>query len=105
MLGCRKYRESVILFRVVCTPDDFGKRQVSERTEVLRTFAEVIQTNSSRLKYEGVVAQQTAYTFRIRYTDVEFNIIQWQGVDYTVNSIENVNQRNKELVIYAQVAQ
>ena len=105
MLTARKYRENITLVLIATTQDDFGKGVASSTTEVLRTFANVIQSSSNRVRVENTNAQQEAYRFTIRYTDKAFNAVRWKGKDYVVQSIQNVNQESRELVIYEQRAE
>jgi hypothetical protein len=43
--------------------------------------------------------------FAIRYTDVEFNVVAYNGKEYTVVGTTNVDMGNKELIIEAQRAE
>lgn len=104
MLTARKYRENITLILIATTQDEYGKSAASPTTEVLRTFANVIQSSSNRVRVENTNAQQEAYRFTIRYTNKAFNAVQWQGKTFVVQSIQNVNQESRELVIYAQRA-
>ena len=105
MLTARKYKENITLVLIATTQDDFGKGVASSTTEMLRTFANVIQSSSNRVRVENTNTQQEAYRFTIRYTDKAFNAVQWQGKTFVVQSIQNVNQESRELVIYAQRAE
>lgn len=105
MLTARKYRENITLVLIATTQDEYGKSAATSTTEVLRTFANVIQSSSNRVRVENTNAQQEAYRFTIRYTDKAFNAVQWQGKTFVVQSIQNVNQDSRELVIYAQRAE
>lgn len=105
MLTARKYKERITLVLVSTTQDDFGKSASAPGMDVLSTFANVIQSSSNRVRVENTNAQQEAYRFTIRYTDKAFNAVQWQGKTFIVQSIQNVNQESRELVIYAQKAE
>ena len=105
MLTARKYKENITLVLIATTQDDFGKSVAYSTTEVLNTFANIIQSSSNRVRVENINAQQEAYRFTIRYTDKAFNAVQWQGKTFVVQSIQNVNQESRELVIYAQRAE
>lgn len=105
MLTARKYKENITLVLIATTQDVFGKGVALPAIEVLNTFANVIQSSSSRVRVENSNAQQEAFRFTIRYTDKAFNAVRWKGKEYVVQSIENVNQESRELVIYAQRAE
>lgn len=105
MLTARKYKENITLVLIATTQDEYGKSAASSTTEVLRIFANVIQSSSSRVRVENTNAQQEAYRFTIRYTDKAFNAVRWKGKTFVVQSIQNVNQDSRELVIYAQRAE
>ena len=105
MLAARKYTKPITLILKSSETDDFGKGVVNPSEDVLATFAEVLQTNSSRTRVENSNATQTAYKFTIRYTDKAFNAVRYNGAEYVVNSVENVNEANREIVIYAQRAE
>ena len=105
MLTARKYKENITLVLIATTQDECGKSVASSTTEVLNTFANVIQSSSNRVRVENTNAQQEANRFTIRYTDKAFNAVRWKGKDYVVQSIQNVNQESRELVIYAQRAE
>lgn len=105
MLKARKYNQPIVLILKSSTTDDFGKGKMGPSQDVLSTFADVIQTNSSRTRIENTNARQIAMRFTIRYTEVEFNAVRYRGKEYISNSVENVNEENRELVIYAQMAE
>lgn len=104
-LKCRKYREVIILRYVAFIEDAFGKSKVDITEDTLTTFASISQTNSNKAIINNSAAQETSYIFVIRYTDVLFNQVVWRGKTYTINSIENIEQKNIELVINAQRAE
>lgn len=85
--------------------DDFGKGAISSKEVVLNTFAKVIQINSNRARVENTNAQQYAMQFALRYTDVDFNVVGYNGVEYTVTSVTNLDEANRELVVDAQRAE
>lgn len=105
MLTARKYKERITLVLVSTTQDEFGKGVASPPKDVLNTFANVVQSSSNRVRVENTDAQQEAFRFTIRYTDKAFNVVRWRGKEYVVQSVENVNQEGRELVIYAQRAE
>lgn len=85
--------------------DDFGKGKVETSQDVLATFADVTQTNNSRTRIENTNGQQIAMRFTIRYTEVQFNAVRYKGKEYIANSVVNVNEENRELVIDTQRAE
>lgn len=105
MLEARKYIHHITLISTPTTKDDYGKDVAGEPIEVLHTFAAVVQTSFQRAKIAGENAEREAMRFTTRYTPVEFNGVRYKGEDYTVVSVDNVNQANKELVIVAQRAE
>lgn len=105
MLEGRKYKEQITLVNYNVVEDAFGKQKVENAESTFYTFAQVKQNNQSRVMYEGNRALQTAFVFTIRYTDFQFNKIIWNNKEYIVNSLENLNQSNKELVIYTQIVE
>lgn len=104
MLTARKYRKSVTLIFTPTTQDDYGKDVAGEPIEVLHTFADVAQTSNYRQMVAGERAEAVAMRFAIRYTNVAFNGLRYKGEDFTVVSVDNVNQADRELVITAQKA-
>lgn len=105
MLTARKYKQNITLVRISTTQDDFGKSASAPGMDVLSTFANVVQSSSNRVRVENTNAQQEAFRFTVRYTDKAFNVVRWRGKEYVVQSVENVNQESRELVIYAQRAE
>lgn len=105
MLTARKYNKPITLVLYSSATDDFGKGEIKTSEDVLATFADVNQSNSSRVRIENSNAVQTAMRFAIRYTDKVFNAVRYKGVEYITNSVEIVNEENRELVIYAQRAE
>lgn len=85
--------------------DDFGKGKVETSEDVLVTFAAITQTNSSRTRIENTNGQQIVMRFTIRYTEVQFNAVRYKGKEYIANSVVNVNEENRELVIDTQRAE
>ena len=105
MLTARKYNKPITLVLYSSATDDFGKGEIKTSEDVLSTFADVNQSNSSRVRIENCSAVQTEMRFTIRYTDKAFNAVRYKGVEYITNSVENVNEENRELVIYTQRAE
>ena len=105
MITARKYKHRISLLQTSIIEDDFGKGKASLTELVLDTFAEVTPLNVDSLRYENTQAIQSAYRFTTRWTDKVFNAIGWQGKLYKVNSVINVNEANKELIINAQRAE
>ena len=105
MITARKYNHSISLLHTFTTEDDYGKGAVLSTQKVLDTFAAITPLNTDRVRYENTQAIQAAYRFTIRYTDKVFNVIEWQDKQYTVNSVINVDEANRELIISAQRAE
>lgn len=105
MITARKYKHSISLRHTITTEDDYGKGAVLPTQKVLNTFAAITPLNTDRVRYENTQAIQEAYRFAIRWTDVVFNIVEWNGKQYTVNSVINVDEANRELIISAQRAE
>ena len=102
MIEARKYKHSISLLHTSLIEDDYGKGKTAQTVSVLETYAAVTPLNTDRVRYENTQAIQAAYRFTIRWTDKVFNSIQWQDKQYTVNSVINVNEANRELIINAQ---
>jgi head-tail adaptor len=102
MLTARKYKKTVTLIFTPTTTDDYGKDVAGKPIEVLHTFADVVQTSNYKQMVAGERAEAVAMRFTIRYTAVEFNGVKYNGGYFTVVSVDNVNQADKELVITAQ---
>lgn len=105
MINARKYKHSISLLRTLLIEDNFGKGAAQPPTKVLDTFAAITPLNVDRVRYENTRAIQEAFRFTIRWTDKVFNVIEWQGKQYSVNSVINVNESNTELIISAQRAE
>lgn len=105
MINARRYKHSISLLHTITTEDSYGKGAVQSTNKVLDTFAAVTPLNIDRVRYENTQAIQAAYRFTIRYTDKVFNVIEWQGKQYAVNSVINVGESNTELIINAQRAE
>lgn len=84
------------------TEDDFGRGKAQSTQLVLETFAAITPLNIDRQRYENTQAIQEAYRFVIRWTDKIFNAIEWNGKQFSVNSVINVDEANRELIINAQ---
>jgi hypothetical protein len=104
-LTARKYNQPITLIKITLVQDDFGKGAFQLREDMLHTFAKAIQTNNSRARIENTNARQSAMQFAIRYTDVEFNAVAYKGQEYTVTSVINIDEANRELIIDAQRAE
>lgn len=105
MLEARKYIHHITLIYTPTTKDDYGKDVAGNPVEVLHTFAAVVQSSSNRAMVAGERAERETMRFTTRYTAVEFNGVKYNGGYYTVVSVDNVNQANRELVITAQRAE
>jgi hypothetical protein len=106
MLKARRYTHPITLIFISSVTDDYGKGEISTSEDVLHTFADVVPTGRSRARIEGSnVTQEVGYKFTIRYTDKAFNAVRYNGVEYIANSMENINEESKEIVIYANRAE
>lgn len=105
MLRSRKYKHTIILSYATTAMDDYGKGQITTKKDVLLTFADVVLVTNGRTRVENTNAWMENYKFTIRYTDKKFNLVRWEGAEYVVSSIEDVNQAHRELVIIAQRAE
>ena len=104
-LTARKYNKLISLIKITQTQDDFGKGAISSKEVVLNTFAKAFQINSNRARVENTNAQQYAMQFAVRYTDVDFNAVMYKGQEYIVQSVTNIDEANRELIIDAQRAE
>jgi hypothetical protein len=105
MINARRYKHSISLLHTLLIEDDYGKGAVQSTIKVLDTFAAITPLNVDSVRYENTQAIQAAYRFVIRWTDKVFNVIEWQGKQYSVNSVINVGESNTELIINAQRAE
>lgn len=105
MLKARRYTHPITLIFISSVTDDYGKGEISTSEDVLHTFADVVPTGRNRARIEGSNVTQVGYKFTIRYTDKAFNAVSYNGVEYIANSMENPNEENKEIVIYANRAE
>lgn len=104
-LTARKYNQPITLINAFTAEDDFGKGAVTLKEEALHTFAKVIQLSGNRARIENTNGKQIVMQFAIRYTDVAFNVVAYNGKEYTVVGTTNVDMGNRELIIEAQRAE
>lgn len=102
MIG--KLRHSVIISEPTTTFDDTGG-QVNTFSELITTRAHVKKENVRRVLESGSIVEETQAVFTIRYrADLTISrgcTIRYDGKDYLVHAVKEVDERNRYLKLYA----
>lgn len=104
MIASRFLRNTVILVKIERTTNEYGELQLSY-TNLKRIKVEVVTSEfSSNIVSDGENIEGTK-TFRMRYTrDIRKSpdiALRFDGDLYEITNVENVKERNKELIVNA----
>ena len=98
-----KYRHKIIIYEVISGKDAQGFP--TETRQVILTPYASVQTTKGMTLIKNDSDFEKAYTnFTIRYPKTEINrkmLIEFNGKNYTIEYLNNVNEHNAELEIQA----
>lgn len=98
-----KYNHKITIYRITIVEDSYGF-QTEEKQIVLTPYASVKTTRGMTLIANGSDFERAYTNFTIRYPKTQINRdmhIDFQGRDYTIEYLNNVDERGIELEIQA----
>ncbi len=103
MMNAGKYNKRIKIYKVEITKTKNGF-PIKEKTLVLEPYASVKTTRGMTLIASGTDFEKAYTNFTIRYPKTEINrdmTIEFNGKEYTIEYLNNVNEENTELEIQA----
>lgn len=97
--NARRYRQPIKLLFFESRIDEYGHASLAEPKVVLEAFASVEQMSATKTMMTFQQANVVGLNIEMRWTDVKFNGIRWQGHDIVFPQAENVGERNRTLRI------
>ncbi len=97
-IQARKYTESVVFYTTTSTVDDYGMETVSE-VKGNTYYADVTQMSQYKKQLYFKDAQVTGVEIRLRYTSAIPGKVVWNNHNIIITGHENVDNRNRELVL------
>ena len=103
MMNAGKYNKRIKIYKVETTKNKNGF-PIKEKTLVLEPYASVKTTRGMTLIASGTDFEKAYTNFTIRFPKAEINrdmIIEFNGKEYTIEYLNNINEENTELEIQA----
>lgn len=105
MINPGNYNKKITIYKVIEVEDDAGFRNRS-KSIVLETFTKVKTTRGFTLIASNTDFEKAYTNFTIRYPKVEITrdmIIEYNNKTYTIEYLNNIDEKNIELEIQAKV--
>ena len=105
MINAGKYNQKIKIYSIVETEDDAGFKTRTESI-VLQPYANVKTTHGYTLIVNNSDFEKAYTNFTIRYPKVNITrdmLIEFKGKTYTIEYLNNVDEKNIELEIQAKV--
>jgi SPP1 family predicted phage head-tail adaptor len=105
MMNAGKYKERISIYQEIEKEDNAGFKNKS-KSIVLKTRASVKTTKGFTLIKNNTDFEQAYTNFTIRFPKTEITrdmLIEYRGKTYTIEYLNNVDERNIELEIQAKV--
>lgn len=99
----RKYNKRVEIWKTTDVPDGFGGIKPGEAVKDKTVWMDISSAISSRAIDQGITDGLNTLRFTQRYRegiDLTDTFFKYQGEKYVLQSVENVNQMNRELLCY-----
>jgi SPP1 family predicted phage head-tail adaptor len=102
MIGDRRHKAT---FKSPVSISVGGGGSSTTYTPVLTDWVEVKQWNSTRDQVEQQTTLKTVYRFKVRvragFVPDKSMLVEYEGKDYTINGIEDINERGRYWLITA----
>ena len=105
MINPGNYNKKIAIYKITEVEDDAGFRNKS-KSIVLKTFSKVKTTRGFTLIASNTDFEKAYTNFTIRYPKVEITrdmIIEYNNKAYTIEYLNNIDEKNIELEIQAKV--
>lgn len=105
MINPGNYNKKIAIYKITEVEDDAGFRNKS-KSIVLETFSKVKTTRGFTLIASNTDFEKAYTNFTIRYPKVEITrdmIIEYNNKAYTIEYLNNIDEKNIELEIQAKV--
>ena len=107
MINAGKYNKKISIYSIVEIEDDAGFKEQTESI-ILNTYASVKTTKGFTLMASNSDFEKAYTNFTIRYPKVEITrdmLIKYKDKIYTIEYLNDVDERNIELEIQAKVVE
>lgn len=102
-IKARDYRDTVSLYTITSTMDAYGHKVKGSSTLITECPATVKRLSSSRTMYIYQDAEIIAFEIRTRFYDADIKEVVWGDKTITVDSCENVENRNREMILTGKI--
>ena len=103
MINAGKYNKKIVIYKIDKVKDSDGF-PIDERTAVLTTYAHVRTTKGFTIIKNDSDFEKAYTNFTIRYPQTAITrdmLIEFNGKDYTIQYLNNIDENNFELEIQA----
>lgn len=103
MINAGKYNKKIVIYKIENKKDSDGF-PINERTTVLTTYAHVRTTKGFTIIKNDSDFEKAYTNFTIRYPQTAITrdmLIEFNGKDYTIQYLNNIDENNFELEIQA----
>ena len=107
MINAGNYNKKISIYQIVISEDDAGFKNKT-KSIILNTYAKVKTTKGFTLIANNTDFEKAFTNFTIRYPKVEITRdmnIEYNGKTYSIEYLNNIDERNIELEIQAKVVE
>ena len=107
MINAGSYNKKISIYKIVVSEDDAGFKTKS-KSIILNTYAKVKTTKGMTLIINNTDFEKAYTNFTIRFPKVEITrdmLIEYNGKSYTIEYLNNIDEKNIELEIQAKVVE
>ncbi len=107
MINAGDYNKKISIYSIVEVEDDAGFKTKS-KSIILNTYAKVKTTKGMTLIINNTDFEKAYTNFTIRFPKVEITrdmLIEYNGKSYTIEYLNNIDEKNIELEIQAKVVE
>lgn len=100
-IGARAYREEVTIITQTSVTDEYGMQSLTTGVETITVPASVEMLSGYAKTNFYQTAEIEAYEVRMRFVPYKFEQLTWRGETLSVDSVEDVGMRGRELRVLA----
>ena len=98
-IQARKFTETIECYTVTSSVDEYGMVAVSTPVSIGTFDAKVTQMSQYKKQLYFKDASVTGVEIRLRYISTIPEKVVWNGHNVTISGVENVDNRNRELIL------
>ena len=107
MINAGEYNKKISIYQTIISEDDAGFKDIT-KSVILNTYAKVKTTRGYTLIANNTDFEKAYTNFTIRFPKVEISrdmLIEYNGKTYSIEYLNNVDEKNIELEIQAKVVE